>query len=895
MKKRRLALAAVAFILLAGIAIVLVARSLPSARLLALVETRLETALGREVEIGRVHLGLLPLAMVASDVRVRANPGFVAPTLVEIQSLRCNLAVLPLLRRQLDLRSLVIDTPKIWLEQNANGEWNYASTRLVASPAPGTAAAAEAPLALHVRKLVLRGGEIEVRSAKSRIELHLPLAAELVLELERNRRELRVDGWIESSALRANGLAAKLPPLRVRLEPMVGVDLAASSARIEHLRLLVQDLALEMEGQAALRARKPVLHLRTRAQAFELAEVIALLPRERWPQWADVAATGTARLDLTLDLPEAGTPHVDGNITLENGRLSAPHWPAPIEAIRLDASLHGDSLVLRNLEAQVASTPFDADALVFALFDPSATRYDLGLRAGVDLATWTALAATLSRRPLPARVQGNLTVDVRAQGHVAGKELPSWRGTLLFDAVRIETPQLAQPLALQARLRGNGSAFDIESATMTCGTSQLQASGRLQLALPPQAPSLVLRASTARLDLDTVLPAPAVAKDSTTTTGGMATAVNLIPPLPAAHLEIDLDATEAHLKQTTLQRAHLHLQSDSGQFDLALRAASLVHDRLTLRDCEVTLAGAPASSNGQLRARDGHMGKIHASEWSSDILVRGAQVELPNLRARTYDGLLNGKARIDLAEASAPRQELGLEMQKIALGGLLADFFPAGAVVEGTLDGSSNWSAAGSGGAAIRQKLSGAGHGIAIDGRIRHLPLLTQLGQLLGLPQLANLNYRELDFSFAVESGQVQLPKLQLRGDDAEATLQGRIDLDGGLALALGLQLSPALTQAALRQTSSRLGSLFTDAQGRLVLDFDVGGTLRSPRLQPNLQTTAARSGIRVLGEQELRRLLGRVVQPSDSAGSPVRRVLDGAVKGLFQRRPAPADTARKP
>ncbi len=890
MRKRRFALASVAFILLVGVAIVFIARALPSAKLQALLEARLESAFGREVTIGRVHLGFLPLALVANDIRVGANPGFASPNLLELGSLRCDLAILPLLRRQVALRSLVIDTPKIRLEQNANGEWNYASTR-PGAPAPGSAAAKEAPVALHVRKLVLRDGDVELQSAKSHIELHIPLTAELALAFE--RKNLRIDGWIESPALRANGLAAKLPPLQVRLEPKLSVDLASSSARIEQLRLMIHDLALEMEGQAALRDGKPVLQLRTRAQAFELAQVIALLPRERWAQWADVAATGTARMDLTIDLPEAGLPRVDGTFTLENGRLSAPHWPAPIEAIRLDAALHGDSLVLRNLEAQVARTPLALDAQVFALFDPNATRYDLGLRAGIDLATWSAMAATLSHRTLPARVQGDLAVDVRAQGSVSGNALPSWSGTLLLEGVRIETPQLAQPLTLQARLRGNGTAFDIESATLACGSSQLQASGRLQPALPPQPTTLVLRASTARLDLDTVLPASAAAKDSATAPG-KPTAANLVPPLPAARLEIDLDAAQAHMKQTTLQRAHLRLRSDPERFDLGLSAASLVHDRLSLRECEATLAGTPASSNGVLLARDGHMGKIHASEWSSDILVRGTQVELPNLQARTYDGRLQGKARIDLTNPAAPRQELGLEMQKIALGGLLADFFPAGAVVEGTLDGSSNWSAAGAGSAAIRRQLNGSGQGIAIDGRIRHLPLLAQLGQVLGLPQLANLNYRELDFAFAVESGQVQLPKLELRGDDAEAALKGRIGLDGGLDLTLGVQLSPALTQTALRQTSSRLGSLFTDAQGRLVLDFDVGGTWASPRLQPNLQTTAARSGIKALGEQELRRLLGRVVQPTDSTGSPLQRVLDGAVKGLFERRPAPADTTRK-
>jgi len=112
------------------------------------------------------------------------------------------------------------------------------------------------------------------------------------------------------------------------------------------------------------------------------------------------------------------------------------------------------------------------------------------------------------------------------------------------------------------------------------------------------------------------------------------------------------------------------------------------------------------------------------------------------------------------------------------------------------------------------------------------------------------------------------------------------------------VQLSSALTQQALRAPATRgLGSLFTDSAGRLVLDFDIDGTLRAPKVRPDLQATARRTGLQALGAQQIQRLLGNVA--TEEAKKKLGRSLQEAVKGILPPPPAPAptppDTTRKP
>jgi hypothetical protein len=98
-----------------------------------------------------------------------------------------------------------------------------------------------------------------------------------------------------------------------------------------------------------------------------------------------------------------------------------------------------------------------------------------------------------------------------------------------------------------------------------------------------------------------------------------------------------------------------------------------------------------------------------------------------------------------------------------------------------------------------------------------------------------------------------------IHANDADIGVGGSIGLDGGLDLDLHLLLSEAATKRYLsaNRTAATVGSLFSDANGRLVFDFKVGGQYKSPKVNLDLQKTASSAGIAKLTAGLLERVLG--------------------------------------
>jgi hypothetical protein len=213
-------------------------------------------------------------------------------------------------------------------------------------------------------------------------------------------------------------------------------------------------------------------------------------------------------------------------------------------------------------------------------------------------------------------------------------------------------------------------------------------------------------------------------------------------------------------------------------------------------------------------------------------------------------------------------------------------------------------------GAALRDRLTASGQGVALNGQLRGSPLLTSLGQILHLESLQNLRYRDLGFAFQVEEGRIKIPRLQVRASDMDLGLQGSVGMDGGLDLGLNVQLSEEVSKRYARgQIGSALGALFADPQGRLVLDFKVGGNFKQPALRPDVDKTASRGGMQSLAKLGLERFLGKGAGPTLAPDSlknvedklkatpedlPQRAVRD-AIQGLLRGRKKTApDTTKK-
>jgi type II secretion system protein N len=139
--------------------------------------------------------------------------------------------------------------------------------------------------------------------------------------------------------------------------------------------------------------------------------------------------------------------------------------------------------------------------------------------------------------------------------------------------------------------------------------------------------------------------------------------------------------------------------------------------------------------------------------------------------------------------------------------------------------------------------INGSAHLEVAGGRLQKLEILETLGMGLGIPELAQLDFKTAQADARVVGGIVHVDKLLLQSGNLELTAQGTIDLDGKLALNARLTVN----QAIVKRLPSIIVDFFqsSDTGDTRFIDFQIGNTLSDPKthLLEKLQ------GVRIQGQ----------------------------------------------
>jgi AsmA protein len=134
MRKLLVVCVAIIGVLAAGMAALLLLLDVNQFR--GTIQTSLEKQLNRQVALGSMTLGLFPLAIKVNDATIGENPQF--PTgrpFVTVKEIRVRAELLPLLRKEVRVDSLVLAQPVIEIVGNKAGRYNFSD--LMSQPSPG--------------------------------------------------------------------------------------------------------------------------------------------------------------------------------------------------------------------------------------------------------------------------------------------------------------------------------------------------------------------------------------------------------------------------------------------------------------------------------------------------------------------------------------------------------------------------------------------------------------------------------------------------------------------------------------------------------------------------------------------------------------------------------------
>jgi AsmA protein len=218
------------------------------------LQADLTTALGRDVQLGNLHLKVTSGEVTADDLSVAEDPAFGKPAFLKARSLHVGVEILPfIVSRKLIVTDMTIDQPEIVLVQAPTGDWNFSSLGGKSKASvPATAPSARMPLDLSVKLVKVTNGRLTLRRTLGHWK---PLVLERVgIEL----RDFSANSAFPFSLatdVRGGGtlkLSGKAGPINPVDSAMTPVTATLSVAQLDLAKSGINDFAPELAGLASL-------------------------------------------------------------------------------------------------------------------------------------------------------------------------------------------------------------------------------------------------------------------------------------------------------------------------------------------------------------------------------------------------------------------------------------------------------------------------------------------------------------------------------------------------------------------------------------------------------------------------------------------------------------------
>jgi uncharacterized protein involved in outer membrane biogenesis len=589
-----------------------------------LIEGKAQEALGREVRLGEMKLSLLPsVAVRIDDLAIGALPEEGGGDLITARRVRVGVKLLPLMRKQVKVTSIVVDAPQLTLIRDSQGRWNV--QRLVATETPQQETAeadATGRPEFQIDSLRVTNGRLELRdearegtplqATLTDVSIRLddvnpdrPIEFELSTSWEEvPGAEVRLSGQVgplfpdegEATQIVAavnvshidarkiaesvygvadDLIAGEDVSLVAKLDLSTGpvTRIAVSDVEVEGIALSVRrdtwDRLFPKDKVATLKAQpttKGSPSLEFSVSNFVMRD--AKLDLETDLARGKPLVVSIDKLDLTLDrLPTEGVAHVKlSGLVNDSGSLSVEGEIGPLgggtSGVPLDVSLSLD--------------PVPASLLQLATGE------------GFDLDTGTGTAS------VSLGLSGTVPDSLRAQGST---RLSGFKTRVAGPTGQPKVLPLDVDAEYDVTARGGGAALQIDKLVLDLSGNRLSVRGTIEQAAPLHRVDVEL--------LPTSIPADRLA-------GLLGLVIGELPVSFASESPIELQARVQGLV------GEGHIPRIDG--DAKLQGFSFMHSSL---EQPLTRVGASLTLRGESLQITGFSGVVGSSDFAGDVSVVG--------------------------------------------------------------------------------------------------------------------------------------------------------------------------------------------------------------------------------------------------------------------------------
>ncbi|PYP82601.1 MAG: hypothetical protein DMG65_25885 [Candidatus Angelobacter sp. Gp1-AA117] len=903
----------------------------------AQIQSQLEKKLGRQVSLGPMSLSLFPPSFQVSNAVIGEDKNFNSSRpFATADKLSVSVKLMPLLRKDVDVKSLQLERPHIELIRNARGEWNFATLGQESKPMPAQKTAPEnaSPQKTAEDTNKKNAGQIELAN------LGINDGQVAITDLQKHQSravydhiDLSVNDFAPDKAFSIKA-AAHLPG-----QGKQAVYLEGKGGPIQQADMLNTnfDGTLRMD-QVSLSAVEKFLN----SQALN---------------GMDALLSGDAKVKNA-----GGKMASNGTIKMENPRIHNVNVGYPI-TLDYDVAddLTTDVIQIHRGELKLGSTPVTIAGTVNT--KPTPAQLDVKLTAAnASIAEAARLASAFGVAFNQGMdVNGRVNANIQAKGAadkpsmngqlsardlvMSGRDLPqpvkvnaidltltpetihsndftattgSTSVTVNFSLAQYTTPNSIVQASLKAPNARLGEVLNIAKAYGVSAVEGMSGDGQLSLDVQAQGPTknpsalnfngsgklqnaslkvpsltkpVQIRNSDLRFSQNSVILQNVAASLGQTNTTGALTLKNFAAPQVQFTLNAD-KVNVAELQQMFVSTPTKRASVDHGFWSI-IPAANAEPATAPEPSMLTKMTGSGTVGVGTVQYDDLVLNNVH-----TNVGLDHGLVHLNPVTADLYGGKETGTITVDMRPAQ-PVYTVNLKTDKVDANKLISSVSSVKQMLYGLLNSNVNASFSSTSADAIARGLNGNVALNLTNGKLANLDLLHELatvGKFLGGgPATAAkgfTNLVQLSGNFDVKNGVAQTNNLKAVIDGGTLAAAGLVNLaDQSLNMHVTAVLNKAMSQqAGGTQIGGFMNTALANNQGELVMPVIVTGTFQHPQIAPDVQQLAKMKLDNLLPTSKnpgaltsgiVGAILGNKNQPADSNGTQPNGGIGGIVGAI--------------
>jgi len=762
-------------------------------RLKAIMIPKIEEATGRTVFIKDISLSVFPtLAISLDSLKISNPPGikFERDEFVSLENLRLKVKILELLRDRLEISYVILNHPKIYLELRKDGRKNYSGKGQV-SPQKQSGGRGTGELLLS--SLEINDGEIESVDKKFDSRLLITgLNQTTRVESKPGENTILIEGTSRAGKVSYGSLGAwylKEQPLEA--SSRLTYDMEKDVLSLDSISAKLRELPLTARGTVSgLQKDTMMLDISVTSPGIGMAQLLSLVPPEMLKQAKGLSSSGDVKFSLTVKGPssELLNPGTKCSFTISEGKIQYASLPKSITNVNLSGTFDKPS-------APVGMTGIGSFSI--SKFSASLGGNDLNGKLSMTDFSDPYIAGSFSGSanlnevkdfyPLEqgTELAGTMKANISLEGKIKTPENIKANGNIEFQNVTIKSAGTSKPIRnLNGTVTFSKGLVESKLLTLNIGESDLNISFTLRnylgLALENASKGGGIPSATVTLNSGTLRTADLTAEEGAPSAG----AEKKKGPKKTGGLApgIDIDAN--------------------------VTVGKLVTEKFTFNDAHGTLS-----------------------------LSKGI-MNLKNFSVKAFQGTIQTKGTLDMRDTVKRPFDLDLSITSVESNSMLPNFTSFGNYLFGKL--SMNTKLRGDLNDTLGlnpNSLLGEGNVKIAEGKLSGLPIAQKLADFTSLSELREVNFKDWTNAFSISNGKFIIKDLKITAGATNFLVGGSQGLDGSLDYTLNLKLPEDVSgRLKLPGAAGELSQFFKDKDGRVNLNFQVGGSNSDPVLKLDTQ-----------------------------------------------------------